>query len=148
MLNDAVENLRYMDEADKVTMHRKITQEGDFLTDPMRLGIVFNNLVSNSVKYQDHKKENPEITVEIIAGPEEAVITLSDNGIGIPEVHLSKVFDLFFRASIQSTGTGLGLYITRSAIEYLGGTVEIISKVGEGTVFKIRLPNGGARIKS
>ncbi|MCB9231575.1 MAG: PAS domain S-box protein [Bacteroidia bacterium] len=144
ILNEAVENLRYMDEAEKVDLERNIRQKGEFLSDPMRLGIVLNNLVSNSVKYQDHKKPKATLKIEIETDEKEARLVIDDNGIGIPHEHLHRVFDLFFRASIQSTGTGLGLYITKSAIEYLGGSVRIESEPGVGTTFRIRIPNGGA----
>ena len=74
----------------------------------------------------------------------EIVIMLSDNGIGIPtEIH-EKVFDMFFRGTNSSMGSGLGLYIVKNAVKKLQGTIRFSSKEGEGTTFTIKLPKDRA----
>jgi signal transduction histidine kinase len=64
-----------------------------------------------------------------------------DNGIGIRKEHLKKVFDMFYRATEKSQGSGLGMYIVKQAIDKLKGSVEIKSTFGKGTTIKIVLPN-------
>jgi signal transduction histidine kinase len=68
-------------------------------------------------------------------------LTISDNGIGIDEIHLDKIYDMFYRASQDSQGSGLGLYIVRETIKLLNGQIKIRSKVGEGTTIEIEIPS-------
>jgi signal transduction histidine kinase len=65
----------------------------------------------------------------------------TDNGIGIDKAYISKVFDMFFRATQNNDGAGLGLYIVREAVEKLKGEIVIESEIGIGTSFKIQVPN-------
>jgi signal transduction histidine kinase len=71
----------------------------------------------------------------------EAEIIFKDNGIGIDTENLNHIFEMFYRASEQSDGSGLGLYIVKNAVDKLGGTIQVESTLGEGTEFKITLPN-------
>jgi signal transduction histidine kinase len=70
-----------------------------------------------------------------------ACLRFSDNGIGIAEEYLGNVFKMFFRASAESKGSGLGLYIVKSVVEKLGGQITVQSQLGSGTTFEITLPN-------
>jgi signal transduction histidine kinase len=65
----------------------------------------------------------------------------TDNGKGIESAYLDKIFDMFFRASADSYGSGLGLYITRQVVKKLNGTIRVQSEPGQGTEFVITLPN-------
>ncbi len=141
MVGEIWQNLAFMDNANRVDFEVNSNDAVDFFGDPVRLSIVVNNLISNAIKYQDLQKERARVRVNIDVQPEEATIEVVDNGVGIPEDYLPKVFELFFRASIQATGSGLGLYITRSATEKMGGRMEVESVHGEGSTFRLRLPN-------
>ena len=79
-----------------------------------------------------------EITVK--ANSEECLISISDNGIGIQQENLPHIFEMFYRATDSSSGSGIGLYIVKNAIEKLEGKIEIESYYGEGTTFTIWLP--------
>ncbi|TAE48522.1 MAG: sensor histidine kinase [Cytophagales bacterium] len=68
-------------------------------------------------------------------------ISFEDNGIGIKEEYIKKIFDMFFRATDKGEGSGLGLYIVKQTIEKLGGSIEVKSEYGEGTLMTIHLPN-------
>jgi signal transduction histidine kinase len=68
-------------------------------------------------------------------------VKFKDNGIGIDRGNLSSVFDMFYRASEQSDGSGLGLYIVKNAVDKMGGEVSVESALGLGTTFQISLPN-------
>ena len=113
----------------------------DFRTDKWRIAEIFRNLISNSIKYRDFEKLNAEININVQINAERAVILFSDNGIGISTADQSKIFDMFYRASIQSDGSGLGLYIVKNAVEKLGGLLKITSQLGKGTTFELKLPN-------
>ncbi|MCK5705311.1 MAG: HAMP domain-containing histidine kinase, partial [Cyclobacteriaceae bacterium] len=69
------------------------------------------------------------------------VIEVSDNGIGISEDYLPKIFEMFFRATEEFSGSGIGLYIVKETVEKLKGTIKVKSKTRQGSTFKIVLPN-------
>jgi signal transduction histidine kinase len=108
--------------------------------DKTRLRIILSNLINNSIKYQDVRKSHRSITIGIRSSSNEHSICVRDNGIGIATEHLAKVFDMFYRASENSSGSGLGLFITQEAVEKIGGTITVESKIGEGTSFTVKLP--------
>jgi signal transduction histidine kinase len=80
-----------------------------------------------------------EIHVEVSEAS--ADIFIRDNGIGIDKDNQGKVFDMFYRVSNKSIGSGLGLYIVKEAVEKLNGVIQLESETGKGTEFSIRLPN-------
>lgn len=141
MVHDTLETLRFMEQAERVDFNINIHQPERLVSDPIRTGIVISNLISNSIKYQDMEKDNPWVKIDIRVDENWARIVVEDNGVGIEDEYMNKVFDLFFRASIQSHGSGMGLYITYNAIEKMGGKIKIDSTFGEGTRFEIDLPN-------
>ncbi len=112
-----------------------------FFNDPWRLGEVMRNLISNAIKYRRLDIDDSFIRIHIRIDPQQAVIRFSDNGIGIEPAALTRIFEMFYRASAQSDGSGIGLYIVKNAIDKLGGTIEVTSVVNQGTTFKVTLPN-------
>jgi signal transduction histidine kinase len=68
-------------------------------------------------------------------------VVFRDNGIGISDDYINKIFDMFFRATDRSEGAGLGLYIVKETIDKLHGDIIVESTMGEGTTFKINVPN-------
>ncbi len=141
MLEEILRDLKYMDNAARLQIDLHVEQVGKFYSDPVRLGIILANLISNAIKYQDLKKEKSTLQIIVHATDTLAECKFIDNGVGISAEHLEKVFDLFFRASVQATGTGLGLYITHNAIQKLSGTIEVSSVLGEGTTFTLKFPS-------
>lgn len=109
-------------------------------TDSGRLRIVLNNLIGNAVKYYDEEKTQPFIAVRAYVTNEHCKIEIEDNGTGIDFEHQPKIFDMFYRASRQSYGSGLGLYITKEIIEKLDGDISMTSSPGKGTCFIVSLP--------
>jgi PAS domain S-box-containing protein len=121
----------------KFKVSKVINQTGNFRSDPRMLKSVIRNIIQNAIYYNDSKE--PEISVLIEAGSEKAMITVKDNGIGIAEEHLGKLFDMFYRGTEFSSGSGLGLYIVKQALDKLEGRVEIESYEGMGTEVRIGL---------
>jgi PAS domain S-box-containing protein len=101
---------------------------------------VINNLVSNGIKYSP---ENPNIKVEVIRKNNELCITVTDNGIGIPEQDQKHLFKPFYRASNTTMiqGNGLGLSIVKESVMLHGGKIAFKSRVGQGTSFYITFPD-------
>ena len=141
LVHSVFEQLQFMDNVNKIQKRVSITQEGPFYTSATRLDILFNNLISNAIKYADLRKADPFLEIDISANAAWAHIRIRDNGEGIPSESLSKIFDMFFRASRRGTGSGLGLYIVREAIQKIRGTIEVKSEFGEGTEFVVVVPN-------
>ena len=109
--------------------------------DITRINLVLTNLVENAIKYNH---EHGEVIVTVDADDEYFSFTVADNGIGIPEEDLNRIYERFFRVdksrSREIGGTGLGLSITRSAILRHHGTISVESREGEGTTFIVRIP--------
>ncbi len=132
----------------EVDLKAHINVPKPFYSDPKRLDIVFNNLFSNAIKYADGNKDLSEVKVDIQGNQHEVKILIEDNGIGIRRKYLSRIFDMFFRATEKSEGSGIGLYILREALEKIHGTVLVSSKWGTGTRFVIKMPNLKSRLKN
>lgn len=111
------------------------------VTDAKRLTIILNNLLSNAYKYSDANKEKSFIKVSFDCDDQFAKITIADNGIGIPALEKDKIFDMFYRAAVSSTGSGLGLYIVKETLQKLNGTITVESQEKTGTTFYIEIPN-------
>jgi len=130
---------RNMPNASEIKFNYKEESRALIKTDPFRLSIIFNNLISNAIKYYDPNKES-FVTLSANRNNDLLVLTLEDNGIGIPEDLQPNVFNMFYRASLLSHGAGLGLYIVKKAVDKLGGTVTLKSKQGVGTTFTVTIP--------
>lgn len=110
-------------------------------TDPKILTSVIQNLIDNAIKYKNERTGRPFVHVTIDDYKHGVMIEIKDNGVGIPDKLQGKVFDMFFRGSERSNGTGLGLYIVKNSIKKLGGLVDFYSKEMEGSSFNIYLPD-------
>jgi signal transduction histidine kinase len=111
-----------------------------FSSDKNQIKIILGNLISNAVKYQNPDEPHPYVEVKLRKDARRITITIADNGIGIPEDSQPKIFEMFYRASLATEGTGLGLYIAKEAVQKLGGEITFTSDEGQGTTFKITLP--------
>jgi PAS domain S-box-containing protein len=123
-------------------MKRCVKIDGiEFYSDHWRISEIFRNLISNAIKYRQLISDNPEVTIKIHVDHLRADISFADNGIGIDDKNLNRIFDMFYRATEQSDGSGIGLYIVKNAVEKLGGQISVASKIDQGTRFSIILPN-------
>lgn len=141
ILKDELDYLRNLYDAHKIDFQLRIEGDTDFYSDSIRLKTVITNLLSNAIKYNDAKKNKPFICISVSIKEEICELRFIDNGIGIEPEYQSKIFDLFFRATSQSQGTGLGLFIVKDTIEKLKGSIEVHSVPNEGTTFSVQLPN-------
>lgn len=140
LLNEIFENQHYTKAAENVNRICVVEENISFYTDRQRLSIILNNLISNSLKYINSYKDS-FVKVEVYSENNDCVIKVSDNGVGISEVYLPKIFQMFFRATEEFNGSGLGLYIVKETIEKLKGEIKVKSIVRHGTTFKVVLPN-------
>jgi signal transduction histidine kinase len=141
MIENTYANLSYLEGGSYISKQVSIEQEEAFYSDANRLKIIFHNLLSNAIQYHDFSKATPYIAIKILINKGLVRINIADNGIGINEEYIPKMFDMFSRGNNKSSGSGLGLYIVSETINLLKGTIEASSKVGEGTCLCIELPN-------
>ena len=135
------EQLQFMDNVHRIRSSIFVEQKGPFFTASTRVDIVLSNLISNAVKYADLRKEDPYLEVRITSDDKAAELRVTDNGEGIPTDARPKIFDMFYRASANGSGSGLGLYIVKEAVQKLGGTISVHSEYGKGTEFVVSIPN-------
>ena len=140
LCRDTAQSLAPAAEAHNVTV--SVTGEEATVPGVRRLiSEVFTNLCDNAIKYN---RDGGSVSVTVSRAGGDAVVSVSDTGIGIPPEHQSRVFERFYRVdkshSKASGGTGLGLSIVKHAVLYHHGTVEVHSVPGEGTTFTVRLP--------
>ena len=141
IISRTFDELDYLEGAKELVRNIKI--EGiEFYNDPWRVSEIFRNLISNAIKYRKASDRiQPEVGIKVHVDNLRADISFADNGIGIEERNISRIFEMFYRATEQSDGSGIGLYIVKNAIEKLGGQISVASKPGQGTRFNIILPN-------
>ena len=119
----------------------QVEQPVQFTNDSFRLSMILNNLISNAVKYQRQDEENPIVKLTARVTDKDARIYIEDNGSGIIEEHLNKIFDIFFRSTDFKNGLGIGLYIVKEALTRIGGEIFVKSEFGKGTAFTLLIPN-------
>ncbi len=120
-----------------------------FRSDPLRFRQIVNNLLSNALKYHDPAKPGLIVTVaaELVEKGREGTrleMSVRDNGIGVPPACVPRIFDMFYKASGDSFGSGLGLYIVRQHCASLGGEVACLP-LPDGTEFRVALPGDPPR---
>lgn len=143
LLTDICSNLKFMSTEDqrKVEVRTKIQNGIAFHSDRSRLSMILNNLISNSIRYQNPEVADPFVEIIVVISASSAEIRVRDNGIGIDRANQDKVFNMFYRVSAKSVGSGLGLYIVKETVEKLQGAIHLESEPGKGTAFNIHLPN-------
>lgn len=121
----------------------ELTVDGNSImtSDRYRVNTLLKNVISNSVKYRNKAAEQSFVKVHVTQTDCGFRIDVSDNGIGIAPQNVERIFDMFFRASSEVTGTGLGLYICREIMSRLGGTINVESELGKGTSMHIIIPD-------
>jgi signal transduction histidine kinase len=141
LVDEGFERLKYVEGSELIEKRIAIEDNFPFYSDPYRITVILNNLISNAIKYRDPTKPNSYIDIHVTVGEEKVSISFADNGIGIAENMLTKVFDMFYRATDKSDGAGLGLYIVKETMDKLGGNISIESKPDQGVIFNIEIPN-------
>lgn len=138
LLSDVADSLRPLAQAKGLTLTTQLPSRLPFTGDMDALIRLFVNLLDNSIKYT---KEG-SIVVDTKVETEHMLVEISDTGIGIPQEHLSRIFERFYRveSARSSAGTGLGLAIAHQIVLAHGGKISVESTFGAGTTFTVTLP--------
>ncbi|MFP4091229.1 MAG: sensor histidine kinase, partial [Cyclobacteriaceae bacterium] len=141
LISETLADLSYMDDINAVKFETYYDTDAPFSSDLQRLSVIFSNLISNAIRYRSRSVDQSYVKIMISTDAEKAVMRVMDNGIGIASEYQQKVFDMFFKASHEKHGSGIGLYIVKETTDVLGGSITLESKTRVGTTFTITLPN-------
>ncbi|MFF5996053.1 HAMP domain-containing sensor histidine kinase [Lysinibacillus sp. KU-BSD001] len=127
-------------ETKKMKLNLVCEKDFQIYADPIRLEQIMLNLLDNALKYSD---ENSEVTIEAYNKERETIISVTDTGIGIPSDELEFIFEKLYRVEKSRSriygGSGIGLAVVKELVEAHDGTINVKSKVGEGSIFTITL---------
>lgn len=140
LIDDIILHNRYLENAQKVEIIKNIAINKHLKLDRNRIVRVLNNLVSNAIKYNDVSKDNPTVEINARLDDNTLIIAVVDTGKGIRDEIKDKVFNMFYRGTDKSKGSGLGLYIAREMVQKMSGTLTFTSEHGKGTCFTVTLP--------
>lgn len=147
-IDDILRSYDFGDGFEKYDVRLNIPPDLEVMTDPMRLKIILKNLISNSYKFSNPRQERSWLRISSLMVNSSFQLIFEDNGVGIRPELLDKIFDMFYRASEKSKGSGLGLYIAREMVLKLNGSIRVKSTYGEGSQFIVELPDHTLKHKS
>jgi signal transduction histidine kinase len=143
LVNDCFDKVKYLDRYADIKKTIRVKLDVPFYSDQYRLSTILQSLISNSILYCDEKKPKKTLSIdaESIDHDSKVQITVKDNGIGIDKEYINMIYNMFFRATDESKGAGLGLYIVKETLEKLNGTISVHSILGKETTFVVTIPN-------
>jgi PAS domain S-box-containing protein len=141
LIKDIFNSNQYLENEITFKKRLNIVNKEPFYADKARLKVVLNNIISNAIKYRKKNYYNSFIKIDAIVNREKLILEIEDNGIGIHEKYVKGLGGMFFRATTEASGSGLGLYITKECVEKLNGSFSIQSEFGLGTKIRIEIPN-------
>lgn len=122
-----------------IRIENNINHELAINTDSKRCKVIINNLINNAIKYHDPTKEDRYIKLTASSNGSSCKLEFEDNGIGIENEYQNKIFQMFYRATEKSTGSGLGLYIVKESLNKMGGEISFQSEKGKGSKFVVTI---------
>jgi signal transduction histidine kinase/ligand-binding sensor domain-containing protein len=138
-INEIFQEFAFWPEAALIKFENLVDKNYIIETDKERLKVILHNLIGNGMKYSDADKPQSFLRIEAEKDDMYDTIKITDNGIGIKEEFHDKIFDMYFRGSVQSKGSGLGLFIVKEIAVKINASIIAQSTYGEGSSFTIRL---------
>lgn len=139
LVEEVKQNIQFLEGASGIDFQNEILV-AEVFADRGRIAVVLNNLISNAIKYHRIDGNAPWIKISIYNSDKKLNIVVADNGQGIHPDRVNRIFDMFYRGTERSQGSGLGLYIVKEAIEKMNGNIHVESLEHEGTTFYITIP--------
>jgi len=139
MVQQIYDDLKF---TDNMAVNFEMDMQGSpiIYSDKKRTNTLLKNLIGNSVKYKRNNIDNSFVKFSINTTHDNIQMLVVDNGMGISELSIGKVFDMFYRGTKLSGGTGLGLYICKEIVNKLHGEISVKSQLNIGTTFEINIP--------
>lgn len=139
LVDEILKSLHHIKGFEKIDFQILINPTISIISDKLLLLSIFQNLIHNAINYCKHNK--PWIKIKVDKNYNSINIEVTDNGPGIAELIRSKVFEMFYRGNTDSNGSGLGLFIVKSAVEKLHGKIYFDTVINQGTSFFVTVPN-------
>jgi PAS domain S-box-containing protein len=141
LVEQVFDKYRFTEEAQIVSLEYEIIGETKVFSNQMRLSVILDNLVSNSLRYHN-RRALPTPFVKVVFSVQEShfSVKVQDNGVGIEHASQPKIFDMFYRAHDSNTGSGLGLYMVKEMMDILKGSIKVESEPGKGTSIQLLIP--------
>jgi PAS domain S-box-containing protein len=139
LVDEILGSLKHVMGFNRINFEIKIDHNTEIAADKVLVLSVFQNLIHNAINYCNH--ESPWIRIKIDKTENGIQAILADNGQGIPDKIKGRVFEMFYRGHQESSGSGLGLFIVKNALEKMKGDIRFESETGKGTSFFVSIPN-------
>ena len=140
-IENYIESIEHGKELENLDISLSIKGSEMIYTYLLDIQIVISNLIMNAIKYRDYAKDEGFVKIDIINTANKCVIKVEDNGIGVPSHMHTEIFESHVRANESiAGGTGIGLFLVKSSVAHLGGTIELDSILGKGSTFTVTIP--------
>lgn len=140
LIEEIVEELKYIEGFENTKLILQVDDITDFSCDMLIIRSVFQNIIENAVKYRDLSKAYNSICIKVLEKCDCIEVVVEDNGTGIVQNEVEKIFNMFHRSQERIRGTGLGLYIVKTSLEKIGGKISVKTKIRKGSIFTVNLP--------
>lgn len=140
IVDNCISAYAYLTNYSKISFTIDIESNLYFKSEWYIINTILQNLIENSIKYIDIEKSHPKVEVVIFKRKDHVILKVIDNGQGIENEHINKIFGMFYRASEEGSGTGLGLFVLKRAMERLKGDVSVKSEPKVGSTFEVKIP--------
>lgn len=142
LIDTILKSIEFVKEFKDIHFNIKIDDAArSVVTERGLLRTVFLNLIDNAIKYSKPREESSHVNIEVTTYKKGILFTIKDNGIGIAQHQQENVWKMFYRATAISKGSGLGLYIVKTSVAKLGGTISLESEFDKGTTFMVYIPS-------
>jgi PAS domain S-box-containing protein len=138
-ISEILESLKYAENFKNIEFRLNISQHKVFKSKKILLKAILQNLIENAIKYS-RKDVHSFIEINVKEGDRKVIIEISDNGIGIEKNMVEHVFKMFYKGEHANSGSGLGLYIVKTSLDSLKGTISLKSVKNAGSTFTIEIP--------
>lgn len=141
LINSILKSIGLIGSSETIQINVDVNCSKPFFTEKGLFHTILLNLIENAIKYRRVSHDSSYVKIAASDTKLGLVINIEDNGIGIEKSLQSHIFKMFYRATENSTGTGLGLYIVKTSIAKLGGTIAFKSELNQGTFFTLFFPH-------
>lgn len=140
LIEDIIEEVKYIEGFENTKLNVQIDDIKNFSCDMFIIRSIIQNIIENAIKYRDLSKAYNSITIKVLDRCDHIQVDIEDNGTGIIQNEIGKIFDMFHRSQEREKGTGLGLYIVKTSLEKIGGKISVKTKIRKGSIFTVTFP--------
>ncbi len=141
IIESNIQKLKEEEGFNRLNIKTNIHNKKIFFSDIDIISQILQNIIENTIKFQNYARSDSSVTIDVTDTKDGVILHISDNGVGIKHTLKNNVFEMFFRGNSNSSGSGLGLYFVKNAVNKLNGKIELKSEEGIGTNITIQLPS-------